>query len=126
MAQQQVEIEQRLATIGSQQTVMADWMRGFVFDTRDRLTALELHLSAGATISEVQAGELAGAVKTVAAAFAAAGTANGYQRVYSELYRRYGISGYKSLPAARYGEAMAWLQSWYQELAPAPRPPDGA
>ncbi len=84
--------------------------------TDARLTALELHLSAGATLSEAQAAELALAVKTVAAALEQQGDRNGYARVYAELYRRYRISSYKNLPAARYEEALGWLQSWYTEL----------
>jgi hypothetical protein len=39
-----------------------------------------------------------------------------YERVYGELYRRYNISSYKSLPRRRLQEALAWLRSWYQEV----------
>ncbi len=84
--------------------------------TDDRLNALELHLSAGATISEAQAAELALAVKTVAAALTAQGTPNGYAAVYSELYRRFRISSYKALPMNQYVAALAWLSTWYDEV----------
>ena len=116
LAQQQVELERRYTT-------MADWMRPFVQGTRQqitaheaRLSALEMQLAAGATISELQAAELAGAVKLVAAALEAAGTPNGYGRVYNELYHRYGISSYKMLPLGQFAAAMTWLRGWYDEV----------
>jgi hypothetical protein len=84
--------------------------------TDDRLAALELHLSAGATISEAQAAEIAGAVKNVAHALEERGIANPYQQVWGELYKRYRVAAYRNLPAARYAEALGWLQGWYTEL----------
>ena len=117
LARQQLELEGRYTT-------MADWMRPFVGATRrqlsdheERLSALELHLGAGAMISETQAAEIAGAVKLVAAALEAAGTPNGYGRVYNELYHRYGISSYKMLPLGQFAAAMAWLRGWYTEVS---------
>jgi hypothetical protein len=44
------------------------------------------------------------------------GAANGYPRVYSELYRRFSITSYKSLPRRRLQEALDWLRAWYQEV----------
>jgi hypothetical protein len=123
LAEQQLDFERRLTAQGQQQQAMADFMRPFVRDTRQQLTgldervsSLELQLSAGATIDQVQQAELQLAVKAVAAALEEKGKANGYQRVYGELYRRYGISGYKQLPRARFDHAMAWLRAWYAEL----------
>ena len=126
LAQQQVEFEQRY-------TQMADYMRGHVQHTNlrlrghddrldeheTRLAAIEIQLSGGATISEAQAAELALAVKSVGSRLAAQGDRNGYQRVYAELYRRYGISSYKALPSARYQHALDWLHNWFTELSDA-------
>ena len=125
LARQQLGYEGRLAQyegqltdVAGRQQVMAEYLRGFIQRTEGRLTALEMHLSAGATVSEAQAAELALTVKNVARALEQRGTANAYQRVYSEMYRRYRISSYKSLPAARYQEVLDWLAGWHNELQP--------
>ncbi len=118
LARQQVEMEARLGQVAGRQTVMADYMRGFVTDTRHRLTALEVHLGTGPTISEAQAAEIMLAVKAVGGQLDSRGDQAGYQKVYSELYRREGIATYRNLPTARYKEVIAWLQAWYHEIAP--------
>jgi hypothetical protein len=110
LARQQMEIEQRL---GGRIDTMARWAKR----TDERISSLELRLTeSDEQISEAQAAELALAVKTVANALVQHGAANGYQRVYGELYRRYSISSYKSLPRRRLQEALEWLRSWYQEV----------
>lgn len=116
LAQQQLEIEQRLGEVAGRQEVMADYMRTFILDTRQRLTVLELHTGATATISDGQAAEIALAVKNVGQALTARGDKNGYAQVYSEMYRRWRVSSYKNLPAARYQEVLDWLAGWYGEL----------
>jgi hypothetical protein len=117
LARQHLDLEQR-------HTTMADYLRPFVTQTRqqlsvheERLTALELRLSSGATISEAQAAEIAGAVKAVAMLLTERGDANGFGRVWGDLYRRYRVTSYHNLPAARYSEALGWLQEWFAELA---------
>jgi hypothetical protein len=118
LARQQLNLEGRYTT-------MADYTRSFIQQTRahqtrtdERLAALELHLSGGATISEDQAAEIAGAVKAVAGRLGEQGIANPYQQVWGELYKRYRVAAYRNLPAARYEEALNWLQGWYTELGP--------
>ena len=110
LAREQMEAERRL---GGRVDNMARWAKR----TDERITTLELRLTEDdEQISEAQAAELALAVKTVAAALEQHGATNGYQRVYGELYRRYSISSYKTLPRRRLQEALEWLRSWYQEV----------
>ncbi len=116
LARQHLDLEERHLT-------MADYLRPFVQQTKahqtrtdERLAALELHISGGATISEAQAAEIAGAVKAVAMLLTAAGDANGFGRVWGELYRRFRVTSYHNLPSARYEEALTWLSTWYDEL----------
>ena len=118
LARQQLDLEARLDT-------MAGFMRPFVQTARHeladhaaRLSALELQVGAGATISEAQASEIALAVKNVGQRLAGSSQREGYALVYAELYRRYRISGYKNLPAAVYDEVISWLHRWYAELGP--------
>ena len=66
------------------------------------------------TISEDQAAEIPGGQDV--AMLITAGRANGFGRVWGELYRRFRVGAYRNLPAARYAEALAWLSAWYTEL----------
>jgi P22_AR N-terminal domain/ORF6C domain len=116
LAREQMESERRLDQA-------ARWARRVdqqISDTDQHITALELRLDPQQPINDAQATELAGAVKAVAQALEQRGAANAYQRVYSELYRRYGISSYKRMPRNRYDQALEWLRSWYDELGSAP------
>ena len=112
LAREQMETERRLDHA-------ARWARHVdqrLTTTDQRITALELRLDPQQPIDDEQAAELASAVKAVASAMEQRGAANAYQRVYSELYRRYGISSYKRMPRNRYDQALEWLRGWYQEL----------
>jgi hypothetical protein len=124
LARQHLELEQK-------HTAIADYLRPFVQQTRqelaqhgarldqqaDRLTALELQLSGGTTISEAQATEIQLAVKNVAMLLTQRSDVNGFGRVWGELYRRFRVGAYRNLPAARYEEALSWLRGWFDELA---------
>jgi hypothetical protein len=59
-----------------------------------------------------QASQISQAVKTVALKLGQASGRNEYGSVYGELYRKFGITGYKQLPSARFQEAMNWLNEW--------------
>lgn len=114
IAEQQVELERR-------QNDMANFMRPYVqktsrqlADHEQRLVSLELRLDPEANITDEQAAELALAVKNVA--YAMAGDSLSYGKVYSELYRRYRISGYKNLKRRDFDAALAWLSSWYEDI----------
>ena len=56
------------------------------------------------------------AVKAVAIALGKQTKRNEFGGVYGELYRRYGITGYKMLPAYQFAEAMEWLSEWYANI----------
>jgi len=63
-----------------------------------------------------QASQISQAVKTVAMTLSKATGTNQYGSVYGELYRKFGITSYKQLPARRFEEAMAFLTEWNSEL----------
>ncbi len=94
LARQQLDMEERLGQVASKQDTMANYLRGFIRTTDQRLTSLELQLGTGATISEAQAAEVALAVKNVGQKLEAQGDKNGYAKVYSELYRRFRVSSF--------------------------------
>ena len=125
LARQQVEMETQLSRVAGRQEVMADYLRGFIHQTNQqlqqqnqRLTTIELRFSGSdePTISEAEAAEIALAVKNVGQRLASQGDRNGYAKVYSEMYRRYGVSSYRNLSQSKHNEVLAWLHSWYQEL----------
>jgi hypothetical protein len=117
LARSHMEQAGRIEALEQKHQTMADYLRPFIQHTNERLTALELRLSSGATISEDQAAEIALAVKNVAMLLTQRGEINGFGRVWGELYRRYRIGAYRNLPAARYEEVLAWLRSWFEELS---------
>ena len=60
-------------------------------------------------ITSDQAMQISQAVKTVAMKLSKATGRNEYGGVYGELYRKFGITSYKQLPAAKFAEAIGWL-----------------
>jgi hypothetical protein len=88
-------------------------MRGQLDDHEERLEALESQLGdPDRYITPDQAMQLSQAVKTVAMKLSKASGRNEYGGVYGELYRKFGITSYKQLPAAKFDEAMSWLNEW--------------
>ena len=68
-------------------------------------------------IGEEQRAELANAVKAVAYALTQRDRSrNWYQSIYGEMYRRFKVSSYKQVPMARFGEVMAWLKEFEEQL----------
>jgi ferritin-like metal-binding protein YciE len=63
-----------------------------------------------------QASQISQAVKTVAMKLSKASGRNEYGGVYGELYRKFGITSYKQLPAAKFDEAMRWLNEWREGI----------
>ena len=64
-------------------------------------------------ITDRQAGEIAAAVKAVAFELTQRDKSrNWYQSIYGELYRRFGVSSYKQVPADQFGAVMAWLKEY--------------
>ncbi|MGH2537862.1 MAG: phage antirepressor N-terminal domain-containing protein [Candidatus Promineifilaceae bacterium] len=81
-----------------------------------RLEAIEAHLGdPGRQITPEQASQLSQAIKAVALALGQKSGRNEYGGVYGELYRRFAITSYKLLPAAKFQAAMAWLAEWHQQ-----------
>jgi hypothetical protein len=88
-----------------------------------RLEAIEATLGdPGRNITPEQASQLSQAVKAVAMKLSEQSGRNEYGGVYGELYRKFGITGYKLLPANRFQEAMDWLTGWYQSITDADVP----
>jgi hypothetical protein len=82
-----------------------------------RLEQLESTLGdPGRFVTPDQASQISQAVKAVAMKLGQKSGRNEYGAVYGELYRKFGITGYKQLPARRFDEAMKFLTDWHEGL----------
>lgn len=112
MAEEQIEFERRLTTTEGRLENAA-----VVYgDLTKRVETLEQRMGPGQPVTEDQASQISQAVKAVAMTLSKSSGTNQYGSVYGELYRKFGITSYKLLPARRFNEAMEFLTSWNNEL----------
>lgn len=112
MAEEQIEFERRLAVTETRVNKAA----GVVGDLTKRVVLIEQRLSTSDSVTEDQASQISQAVKTVAIALGKQTNKNEFGAVYGELYRKFGITSYKRLPASRFEEAMKFLTEWHQDV----------
>jgi hypothetical protein len=136
LADEQIALEQEQRFLAGRQDLLArdqlltraevdllkervDNAAGVVGKALARIKRLEERTAPG-TLTEEQAAEISLAVKEVAGELARREQKEGnpYQRVFLALYQRYGIASYKQLPAARFQDAIDWLNEWYRSLLP--------
>jgi hypothetical protein len=120
LARQQRAMEARLDNVEDTLWEVDERTRNDVERLRGELNALELRLAPPAkraVITEAQAAELSQAVKTVAMVVGKQSGRNEFGAIYGELYRRFGITSYRNLPATAFQEAMEWLESWFRTLS---------
>ena len=92
-------------------------MRSQLADHEQRLETIEAQLSdTGRNVTPDQASQISQAVKAVALALGKKTSRNEFGAVYGELYRKFGITGYKMLPARRFDEAMKFLTDWHENI----------
>lgn len=104
MAEEQIEFDRRLG-----QTETA------VTSLTERVQRLETG-SPETAVTEAQASQLSQAVKAVAIAQGKVSGRNEFGAVYGEMYRKFGITSYKLLPASKFSDCMRWLTDWHEEL----------
>ncbi len=93
-------------------------MRAQIADHEQRLESIEAQLGdTGRNVTPDQASQISQAVKAVALALGKKTNRNEFGAVYGELYRKFGITGYKMLPARRFDEAMKFLTDWHENVA---------
>jgi plasmid stabilization system protein ParE len=87
-------------------------------DHDQRLEDIEATLGdTGRLVTPDQASQISQAVKAVALALGKKSGRNEFGAIYGELYRRFGITGYKQLPASKFQQAMDWLTQWHGALS---------
>lgn len=93
-------------------------MRSQLDSHENRLEAIEAQLSApDHTVTQSQAMQISQAIKTVAIAQGKQSGRNEFGSVYGELYRKFEVTSYKMLPAAKFEDVMSWLTEWHQTLS---------
>ena len=106
LARNQIVIEARLEKHG--QTLE---------DHGRRLETIEADLhQANRTVTEAQATQISQSVRAIAIVLGNKTNRNEFGAVWGEFYRKFGVSKYRYLPAARFDEALAWLNEFYQSV----------
>lgn len=112
LAEEQIEFEMRLASTEGK----LDRAVVVVEQLNQRVERLELRVAPRALVTEDQASQISQAVKAVAIDLGQKSGRNEFGGIYGELYRKYGVTGYKQLPAAKFQEAMHWLNEWRDNI----------
>lgn len=106
LARNQILLESQLQTHTTQ-----------LADHDERLENIEGALGdSGRYVTPDQASQISQAVKAVALVLGKKSGRNEFGGVYGELYRKFGITGYKQLPAAKFQPAMDWLNEWRENV----------
>lgn len=106
MARQQLLLEAQLETHATR-----------LVDHEQRLEEIEATLGdSGRFVTPDQAMQISQAVKTIATEIQKRTKKNEYGKIYGQLYREFGITSYKLLPANKFDRAMAWLTDMYRQI----------
>jgi ferritin-like metal-binding protein YciE len=106
MARQQLLLEAQLETHTDK-----------LVDHEQRLEEIEIILGdPGRYVTPDQAMQISQAVKTIATEIQKRTKKNEYGAMYGQLYRQFGITSYKQLPANKFDDAMAWLTDMYRRV----------
>ncbi|MCA9938207.1 MAG: ORF6C domain-containing protein [Anaerolineales bacterium] len=83
----------------------------------NRLEQVELALSGNdRSVTPDQAMQISQAVKAIGIALGKRTKRNEFGGVYGELYRKFGITSYKTLPAKKFTDAMKFLTEWFESI----------
>ena len=120
---QAYQIAQAVMRLARSQLLLEARLGGRIDEHESRLVALEATLAApDRLVTQEQASQISQAVKAVALELGKKSGRNEFGAIYGELYRKFGITGYKMLPARRFEEAMRFLTDWHESLTGAGGP----
>ena len=106
MAQQQLMLE---AQLGNHATQLAEH--------EQRLEEIESTLGDPRHfVTPDQAMQISQAIKVIATEIQKRTKQNEYGKIYGQLYRQFGITSYKQLPANKFDQAMRWLTDFYRQI----------
>jgi hypothetical protein len=112
MARQQMELERRV----DQAHERLDKAGRVVKNLQQRMDAVEGWIGSRPNyITDRQAQTISEKVKELAAHLAKARPVNHYQQVFSEIYKRFHVSGYKQLTQEQYPAVLEFLNNWHDD-----------
>ncbi len=83
----------------------------------NRLEELEAAIAQpDSMVTQEQASQISQAVKAIAIELGKQTKRNEFGGVYGELYRKFGITSYKMLPAKKFETAVTWMNEWHGSL----------
>lgn len=86
-------------------------------DLERRLTNIEADMHDDKrTIGEEEATQISQAIRAIGLTLTKTTGENQYGKVWGEFYRKFGVSKYRNLSLAKFGEAMKFLSDWYEQL----------
>ncbi len=115
MAEQQIELQRQQHVLAQRLDKAGRVVRGMQIDIADiqvRLGSVEGKLHPHAYITDEQAAHISQLVKALANLLTEQGGKNQYQGIFAELYRRFGVSGYKLIRIEQYDAVLAFLEQW--------------
>lgn len=116
-AVQAYQIAQAVMRLARNQILIESRLTGRLEDHESRLITLESQMNdTGRHVTPDQASQLSQAVKAVAIELGRKSGRNEFGAIYGELYRKFGITSYKMLPARRFDEAMQFLTTWHESI----------
>lgn len=121
MAEEQIQLEVRVSDVedlaqGAHERL--DTAAKVIGNMMRRQDYLEARISPRQSITEEQAAEISAAVKALAQLLTQQDPdKNYYQSIFAELYRRFGVSSYKNIPATKFQEVMKFLEEWRESAA---------
>jgi len=78
-----------------------------------RVGIMERKLTPSTLLTDEQAEEISASVKSLAELMTSKGSGkNQYQGIFSELYRRFGVSSYKNIRLEQYSQVLQFLEDW--------------
>lgn len=106
MARQQMMLEAQLGTHATQ-----------LAQHEQRLEEIESTLGDPRHfVTPDQAMQISQAIKVIATEIQKRTKQNEYGKIYGQLYRQFGITSYKQLPANKFDQAMTWLTDFYRQI----------
>ncbi len=116
MAEEQLEIRRRMDAAARAFKAM----RGDIADVQVRLGVLEDKLHPAAYITDAQSAEVSNQVKALAELLTGQDTSkNHYQGIFGEIYRRFGVSSYKTIRLEQYEAVLVFLAEWRKAVGEA-------
>jgi hypothetical protein len=113
LARNQVLLESRLDQYGIQLTQNKEEFKKHA----DRLELIEAQLGASDRyVTNDQAMQISQAVKAIGIEIQKRTKKNEFGAIYGQLYREFGITSYKQLPAHKFEQVMAWLTDSYRSV----------